>query len=80
MITRVHRPRPRFVDLHDGPLDGSTVRIYREPGGAEPPTVTFCYGGTSDAPWPHRWATYHRHPDHTYRWSAPRPPQPGDPK
>lgn len=77
MTTTRQRTKPRWVDLHDGPLDGYTVRIYRDapvPGrmaGGEPPTVTYCYGGTDHAPWPTRWATYHRYPDHTYRWSPP---------
>lgn len=67
--------RHQWVQLHGGPCLGVRTRIYPKIGGNQgglwPDTIVICYGGDQQEPWPHRWATYHRWPDGTYRWQKP---------
>lgn len=62
---------PRLASVIGGLLDGGTVRVYGNNGGAEPAVVTLAYGATQEEPWPHVWLDYHRHPDGTYRYTQP---------
>ncbi len=56
----------RQAELHGGPLNGYTARIYRARGGHEPAVITLAYGSRWPDWAPARWLDYTRADDGTY--------------